>query len=72
MLSVSSFSKINSYVPGEIMFPNRQNSMLRERNHSIHDMVVFSLGLWNISQQIRGIQLRTINCHITTFFHHST
>lgn len=54
------------------MFLYRQSSVLRQRNYSIHDMVVFSLGLWNISQQIRSIQLGAINCHTATFFHHST
>lgn len=62
----------SSYVPGEIVSSNRQNPIARQRNHTIHDVVVFPMGLWDFSQEIRGIKLGPVYCHPASFSHHST
>lgn len=61
-----------SQAPAEVVSSYRQSPVTRQGNHTVQDVVVFAVQLWNFPEEIGGIEFRPVDHHSASLGHHGT
>lgn len=60
-------SRFIEEVPGEITSLYGQGAVLRQRNDSVPDVVIFALSFRNLLQEVGGVQFGAVDLHPASF-----